>query len=79
MDAVRPEPRREPRVVLEDERAIGRDGRLEERRDDRLRLALGARREPDERARDRRRGENLGESRWRTPPRSPPRGGGVTR
>ena len=56
-----PEPRREPRVVLQNQRAVRRDRRLEEGRDDRLRLALGAGRKPDERARDRRGGEGLGE------------------
>ena len=68
--AHRPRPRhaRRPRRAraraagrLEEQRAIGRDRRLEKRRDDRPRLALGPGREADARARDRRGGQNLGE------------------
>ena len=61
MNAVRAEPRREARVMLENERAISCDRRLDEGRDDRLRLALGAWREPDKSARDRRSREHVGE------------------
>ena len=62
MDAVGAKPGGEARVILQDQRAIRSDRRLQERRDDRLRLALRARRQPDEGACGRGGGENVGKS-----------------
>ena len=61
MHAVRAEPSGEPRVVLDHQRAVPCDGDFEERRENRLDLPLRTRREPDESAGDRRRGEDFGE------------------